>query len=56
MDVSYTIGTDAEVFVVQELAPTGGNEAVTLERIDFPDFVTDEEVTWTFYLYASGGD
>ena len=56
VDVSYTIGAGAEVFVVQGFTPTGGNGAVTLERIDFPDFVTDEEVTWTFYLYASGGN
>ncbi|MGJ8723573.1 MAG: sialate O-acetylesterase [Roseibacillus sp.] len=56
VDISYSIGSAAEVFVAQGLIPTGGNAPVTLESIDFPDFTTSEDVTWTFYLYASGGN
>ncbi|BCX47975.1 hypothetical protein HAHE_18830 [Haloferula helveola] len=53
VDVSYTTTGGGEVFVVQGLVPTVGNAAVSLEEIDFPDFVTTEDVTWTFYLYGA---
>lgn len=56
VDISYTIGSGGEVFLVQGLTPTTGNAPVTLETVDFPDFTTPEEVTWTFYLYNSGGE
>lgn len=54
VDISYTIGAGSEVFVTQGLVPTAGNAPVTLESIDFPDFSTSENVTWTFYLYGAG--
>ena len=56
IDVSYTIGAGSEVFVAQGISPNPSNAPVTLEEIDFPNFVTDEDVTWTFYLYNSGGE
>ncbi|MDQ8189896.1 thrombospondin type 3 repeat-containing protein [Roseibacillus persicicus] len=56
IDISYTIGDEAEVFIAQELTPATGNVPVTQEMIDFPDFTTSEDVTWTFYLYKSGGE
>lgn len=52
IDVSHTIGT-TETFVLQNFVPTGGNTAVTLRSVDFPDFSTDQNVTWTFYLYGA---
>ena len=56
IDVSYSIGAASEVFVVQGLVPTSGNAPVTLEEVDFDDFTTAEDVTWTFYIYTSGGN
>lgn len=55
VDISYTIGTAQEIFVLQGLTPTTGNAPVTKETVDFPNFSTSEDVTWTFYLYNSGG-
>ena len=55
VDVSYRIGSGSEVFVVQGLTPAISNAPVALEEIDFPDFSTMEDVTWTFYIYNSGG-
>ncbi|YCM42926.1 sialate O-acetylesterase [Verrucomicrobiaceae bacterium 227] len=52
-DISYTIGAGSEVFIAQGLIPAIGNNPVTLESIDFPDFTTAENVTWTFYLYGA---
>ena len=54
VDVSYTIAGGEEVFVAQGLVPNQSNAPVTFQMIDFPDFSTEEEVTWTFYLYNSG--
>ncbi len=53
IDISYKVGTASEVFVTQGLVPTTGNEAVTLENINFADFTSTEDVTWTFYLYGA---
>jgi hypothetical protein len=53
VDVSYQIGTNTEVFVLQNYVPTISNASVTLKTVDFEDFSTDETVTWTFYLYGS---
>ena len=53
VDISYRIGAGSEVFVTQGLVPTTGNAAVTKKTIDFTDFSSTEEVTWTFYLYAA---
>lgn len=53
VDISFTIEGSSEVFVVQGLVTTEGNAAVTVENIDFPDFSTAEDVTWTFYLYGA---
>ncbi|MEP4077267.1 sialate O-acetylesterase [Haloferula sp.] len=53
MDVSYAVGASSEVFIIQNLVPTTGNNPVTLEEIDFSDFTTTEDVTWTFYLYGA---
>lgn len=53
VDVSYTIGASSEVFVTQGLVPTADNDPVTLESIDFTDFSSTANVTWTFYLYGA---
>ncbi len=53
LDLSYTIGTGSEVFVRQNLVPATGNVPVTLEEIDFANFSTAENVTWTFYFYGA---
>lgn len=53
VDVSYAIGAGSDVFIVQDLVPTTGNNPVTLERIDFTDFTTPDDVTWTFYLHSA---
>ncbi len=53
VDISYAIGAGSEVFVAQGLVPTTGNTAVTKQAIDFADFSTAEDVTWTFYLYGA---
>ena len=52
IDVSYRIGV-SETFILQDFVPPGGNVAVALQSVDFPDFTTDQEVTWTFYLYGA---
>ena len=52
IDVSYRIG-GAETFVLQDFTPAQGNVPVTLQSVDFPDFTTDQEVIWTFYLYGA---
>jgi len=31
------------------------NASVALQTIDFADFTTAENVTWTFYLYGAAG-
>ena len=53
VDVSYRIGTSPEVFIAQGFTPTGNNGPVIEEVIDFPNFTTSEDVTWTFYLYGA---
>ena len=53
VDVSYRIGTSSEVFIIQGFTPTGNNGPVIEEIIDFPNFTTNEDVTWTFYLYGA---
>ena len=52
VDVSYTVA-GSETFILQNFTPTPGNVPVTLETIDFPDFTSAEEVTWSFYIYAA---
>jgi len=53
VDISYRIGAGSEVFILQNLLPTTGNAPVTLETVDFDDFSTSEDVTWTFYLHGA---
>lgn len=53
VDVSYTIGANSEIFITQNLIPTTANNPVTLEELDFADFTSTEDVTWTFYLYGA---
>ncbi|MDP0491594.1 MAG: sialate O-acetylesterase [Verrucomicrobiota bacterium JB023] len=56
IDLSYTIAGEDEVFVVRGLTPNPGNQPLALETVDFDDFETAEEVTWTFYLYGAGNE
>jgi hypothetical protein len=53
VDVSYKVGTNTAVFVLQNYVPAISNGNVTLKTVDFEDFTTDETVTWTFYLYGA---
>ncbi len=56
LDISYTIGA-SETFVLQNYLLPENDVSVELKEIDFADFSSSEEVTWTFYLYgASAGN
>lgn len=52
IDVSYKIGA-TETFVLQGYTPLENNAPVAQKSVDFADFVSDQEVTWTFYLYGA---
>ncbi len=52
MDVSYTIGS-AETFVLQDYVMPESDVSVQLQQIDFEDFSSSSNVTWTFYLYGA---
>ena len=54
IDISRTIG-GTETFIQQGFTPPGSNANVALQNIDFTDFTTAENVTWTFYLYGATG-
>lgn len=54
IDVAYTIDGGSEVFVEQNIVPPNNNAPVAFKAIDFVDFTTALDVTWTFYLYAAG--
>ncbi|BDS06102.1 hypothetical protein NT6N_11420 [Oceaniferula spumae] len=53
VDITYRIGTEAEQDILVDHAPTGGNVNVTEVTAEMPDFTTNENVTFTFYLYNS---
>lgn len=55
LDVSHTIG-GIETFILQNFNPPPSNANVTLHTIDFPDFATSDDVTFTFYLYAASAN
>ena len=53
VDVTYTIGEDAEQSILTGEALTPSNGDVTQKTIDFADFTTASDVTFTFYLYGA---
>ncbi len=52
VDVSYTIGS-TETFVLQNYVMPENDVSVQLKLIDFEDFSSSSNVTWTFYLYGA---
>ena len=55
VDVSYTIG-GVETFVLEGFSPPVSNAAVEKTTIDFENFTSSEEVSWSFYLYGAANE
>ena len=56
VDITYSIGAGAEQDVLVGYSPTGSNVNVTEKTVDFIDFTTDQNVTFTYYLYNNSAE
>ncbi len=53
IDVTYTISGGAEQAILTDEDLTANNVAVVIKTVDFADFNTTSDVTFTFYLYGA---
>ncbi|CAA6690035.1 MULTISPECIES: sialate O-acetylesterase [unclassified Lentimonas] len=56
VDITYRIGGGNEQDILVDYSPTKNNAKVTEYTVDFPDFTSNQEVTFTFYLYNSSAE
>ena len=55
LEVSYTLD-GYKTFVRRNLVPEQNNALVTFQTIDFADFTSSNDVVWTVYICAAGGN
>ncbi|MGJ8643637.1 MAG: sialate O-acetylesterase [Luteolibacter sp.] len=53
VDITYKIGGGAEQVILTGESLSPNNVAVSKKTVDFPDFITTTDVTFTFYLYGA---
>ncbi|CAA6680235.1 MULTISPECIES: sialate O-acetylesterase [unclassified Lentimonas] len=56
IDITYRIGAGSEQDILIDYSPNPGNSNVSEVTVDFPDFNSNQEVTFTYYLYNSSAE